>query len=184
MSAEGDKWLYRSLCLSLSGSVPLFKVLEHVPGVKAPVKPMCAGIHSVCVLACVKGSGRNHDDFPNSHSSFVWRCFHYTSGWHLRCSIPHLVKQRGCEPWSIKPSLSRLQWIPREVGITSCSAVKTRSAARRRDTHKALPQRSRACWKNTHTNADVRTPLTLPSPLCRSELRFVYVGSCIYIRGL
>lgn len=58
------------------------------------------------------------------------------------------------------------------MGIASCSAVKTRSAARRRNTHNTSPQRSQACWKNTHKRRHMHaidSPLsTLPSwtPLC------------------
>lgn len=40
----------------------------------ALVKPLCGGIHYVCILARVKGFGRNHDNFINSYSSFVQRC--------------------------------------------------------------------------------------------------------------
>lgn len=58
---------------------------------RALVKPLCGGIHYVCILARVKGFGRNHDDFINSYSSFVWRCQEaFILQYHVYIFLPQL----------------------------------------------------------------------------------------------
>lgn len=81
------------------------------------------------------------------------------------CSRAHFVETSTESRWTGNNQLLHSQ------------IVKTRSAA-----HTSMCNTIDRAHTRTDTHA--RTLLTLPSQLCRSELLFVCVGSCIYIRGL
>lgn len=165
----------------------------------ALVKPLCGGIHYVCVLAWVKGFGRNHDDFINSYSSFVQRCQHaFILQYHIyifcsrlpalvfvQCNSECILYNKGsvnCEQSSL--FCQDADGVNSQLGITSCYTVtQLKQGVPCIHTCTTLcPSDSELLIEHTHKHT--RTLLTLPSQLCRSELLFVCVGSCIYIRGL
>ena len=126
-----------SLSLSLSHasptwSGPLCKLLEHVLG----------RIHYVCVLPYVKGSGRNHDDFINSRSSFVFFMLFLLYG--------------GVASTVFHPTLSEAQrvWtMIHQAQFVSAVMDSQRSGNRKNQNHRTITLRPSDCDTQTQTCA-------------------------------
>lgn len=65
----------------------------------ALVKPLCGGIPSVCILARVKGFGKNQDDFINRYSPFVRRRQRGFSFYSITFTSFASAEHKNSPPW-------------------------------------------------------------------------------------